>query len=151
MIRRNIRDSDELSFDKKNRTPARQKQSRYGKRLITHRGEGCALIWPDWYCKVASNIDSAITTLFSISASEAMTSSYFSCTNIYCVRRFSNLPRRLKHIYKILQTAYIKAAVPLTSSLNHVNVISINPHENKTTIGCVQRIFQNEIMLQEAS
>lgn len=44
----------------------------------TNLGEGWALTWPDWYCKVASNIDSAITTLFSIWAIEATASSYFS-------------------------------------------------------------------------
>lgn len=49
--------------------------ARYSKYL----GEGCALFCPDWYCKVASNIDSAITTLFSISAREALAASYFSC------------------------------------------------------------------------
>ena len=47
--------------------------------MTTYRGDGCALVWPDWYCKVASNIDSAITALFSISARVAVTSSYFSC------------------------------------------------------------------------
>lgn len=41
-------------------------------------GEDSALDWPDSYCKVASNIDSAITTLFSFSASEAIAFSYFS-------------------------------------------------------------------------
>jgi len=54
--------------------------------LNTNRGEGCALTWPDWYCKVASNIDSAITTLFSISAIEAVASSYFSCIHIVVYR-----------------------------------------------------------------
>ena len=39
--------------------------------MTTYLGEGCALIWPDWYCKVASN-------LFSILARLAVTSSYSS-------------------------------------------------------------------------
>lgn len=55
------------------------------KKMNTHLGEGCALSWPDWYCKVASNIDSAITTLFSISAIEAEASSYFSCIHVVVV------------------------------------------------------------------
>lgn len=49
------------------------------KRWYHYLGEGCALFCPDWYCKVASNIDSAITTLFSISAKEAVVASSFSC------------------------------------------------------------------------
>lgn len=42
-------------------------------------GEGNTLFCPDWYCKVASSIDSAITSLFSISARDPVASSYFSC------------------------------------------------------------------------
>lgn len=34
--------------------------------LLTYRGDDSALTWPDWYCKVASNIVSAITILSSI-------------------------------------------------------------------------------------
>ena len=44
-----------------------------------YRWVGRGLCCLDWYCKVASNIDSAITTLFSISANEAVAASYFSC------------------------------------------------------------------------
>ena len=47
-------------------------------------GEGdgsCAFCWPDWYWSVASSIVSAITALFSICASEAIASSYFSCVH----------------------------------------------------------------------
>lgn len=46
---------------------------------VGYLGEGCGLLWTDWYCKVASSIDSAKTALFSISASVADASSYFSC------------------------------------------------------------------------
>lgn len=50
------------------------------KKFVMYRGEDNALAWPDWYCNVASNIDSAITTLSSIWVSEAIAFSYFSCT-----------------------------------------------------------------------
>lgn len=42
------------------------------KLILMYRGEQCALTWPVWYCSVASNIDSDITTLLSNSASKAI-------------------------------------------------------------------------------
>lgn len=56
------------------------------KRILRYRGEACAFDWPDSYCRVASNIDSATTTLFSISATEAKAFSYLSCIYIIVLK-----------------------------------------------------------------
>lgn len=66
----------------------------------TNLGEDTALTWPDSYCNVASSIDSAITTLFSIWASEAIAFSYFSYIN--------KNTEKLRGKRKSLHYAYIK-------------------------------------------
>lgn len=48
------------------------------KKIFKYLGEDRALAWPDSYCSVASSIDSATFTLFSISVSEDIALSYFS-------------------------------------------------------------------------
>lgn len=50
--------------------------------FLLYRGEHTALFCTDSFCNVASSIDSAVRTLFSISASEAIALSCFSCTNM---------------------------------------------------------------------
>lgn len=74
-----------MFFDIHDKKDLHHEDEKYEKRyliydeLLTYRGDDNALTWPDWYCKVASNVVSAMTTLSSIFAREAVAFSYFSC------------------------------------------------------------------------
>lgn len=68
-------------------------------RFLVYLGEDCALALPDWYCMVASNTDSAMTTLCSIWASEAIAFSYFSCAHNFIVNQYSCVVQRQKVTY----------------------------------------------------